>query len=83
MRPSTIVDVRLFRVEGEGTAQEWEDQSVRALDRYPERLSASDPLATERIHDEMLRVHRHGRAGLSEAREAGREAGCAGGSTVG
>jgi L-rhamnonate dehydratase len=113
MRPSTIVDVRLFRVEGEGAAQEWEDQSVRALDLYPERLAAShdslttsphvsavylqiladqgssghygpidqrqaflvgselrdllvgsNPLATERIHDEMLRVHRHGRAGL-------------------
>jgi L-alanine-DL-glutamate epimerase-like enolase superfamily enzyme len=68
MRPVKIVDVRLFQVEGEAPAQDWEDRSVRALDLYPEHLAASlvstDPLATERVHDEMLRLHRHGRAGL-------------------
>jgi L-alanine-DL-glutamate epimerase-like enolase superfamily enzyme len=108
-----IVDVRLFRVEGEGPAWEFEDRAVEALDLYPEHVRATagagnaptrlearyveivadegvsglygpidarqaflieldlrpqllgaDPLATERIHDQMLRVHRHGRAGL-------------------
>jgi L-rhamnonate dehydratase len=113
MRPAKIVDVRLFRVEGEGPAQDWEDRSARALDLYPEHVDArqdawitsphvsaiyleiltdqgmsgrygpidtrqaflvatdlrellvgADPLATERVHDEMLRLQRHGRAGL-------------------
>jgi L-rhamnonate dehydratase len=29
-----------------------------------ELLVGTDPLATERVHDELLRLHRHGRAGL-------------------
>jgi L-rhamnonate dehydratase len=29
-----------------------------------EPLVGADPLATERVHDELLRLHRHGRAGL-------------------
>jgi L-alanine-DL-glutamate epimerase-like enolase superfamily enzyme len=108
-----IVDVRLFRVEGEGPAWMFDDRAVEALDLYPDharatagagdvptRLRASyvelvsdeevsglygpiddrqafliatdlrpllvgvDPVATESIHDKMLRLHRHGRAGL-------------------
>jgi L-rhamnonate dehydratase len=34
-----------------------------AMDLRPLLLGA-DPLATERIHDQLLRLHRHGRAGL-------------------
>jgi L-rhamnonate dehydratase len=42
MRPARIVDVRLFQVEGEGSAQDWEDRSARALDLYPEHVGASE-----------------------------------------
>lgn len=108
-----ITDVRLFRVEGEGPAWEFEDRAVEALDLYPShvkatagggdapsRLSATyveistdegvsghygpidsrqafliandllesllgaDPLARALIHDRMLRLYRHGRAGM-------------------
>lgn len=108
-----ITDVRLFRVEGEGPAWEFEDRAVEALDLYPShvkatagggdapsRLSATyveistdegvsghygpidsrqafliandllesllgaDPLARGLIHDRMLRLYRHGRAGM-------------------
>jgi L-rhamnonate dehydratase len=108
-----ITEVRLFRVEGEGPAWEFEDRAVEALDLYPShvkatagggdapsRLSATyveistdegvsghygpidsrqafliandllksllgaDPLATALIHDQMLRLYRHGRAGM-------------------
>jgi len=108
-----IADVRLFRVEGEGPAWEFEDRSVEALDLYPEHVRATagagdaptrivaryveivtdedavgrygpidarqafliatdlrghllgaDPLAIEAIHDRLLRLNRHGRAGL-------------------
>src|SRR5262249_4117721 len=111
--PLKIVDVRLFLVEAEGPAWDFDDRAVEALDLYPDHLRATagagdvpphltaryvevqsgdgpvgrygpidarqafliaadlrpflvgaDPLATERIHDEMLRMHRHGRAGL-------------------
>jgi L-rhamnonate dehydratase len=108
-----ITDVRLFRVEGEGPAWEFDDRSVEALDLYPLHVRATagagdesshlsavyvevvtdkgisghygpidsrqasliatdlrglvlgaDPFATQLIHDQMLRLHRHGRAGL-------------------
>lgn len=108
-----IEDVRLFRVDGEGPAWEFEDRAVESLDRYPDHvrptagagdtptrivaryieivadegavglygpldarqafliatdlrphLLGADPLAIEAIHDRLLRVHRHGRAGL-------------------
>jgi L-alanine-DL-glutamate epimerase-like enolase superfamily enzyme len=108
-----IVEVRLFRVEGEGPAWTFDDRAVEALDRYPDHLRptagagdvpthlratyveivtdedtaghygpiddrqafliatdlrpmlvGADPLAIEQIHDRMLRLHRHGRAGL-------------------
>jgi len=108
-----IQEVRLFLVEGEGPAWEFEDRSVESLDRYPDHvrptagagdaptkvvaryveiatdggavgrygpidprqafliatdlrphLLGEDPLAIEAIHDRLLRVHRHGRAGL-------------------
>ena len=108
-----IADIRLFRVEGEGPAWEFDDRAVEALDLYPDHVCATagagdvpgllratyveiatdedvsglygpidrrqafligtdlgpfllgeDPLATERIHDRMQRIHRHGRAGL-------------------
>ena len=108
-----IVEVRLFRVEGEGPAWTFDDRSVEALDLYPDHVRATagagdapthlragyvevvtdedvtgrygpiderqgfliatdlrpmlvgaDPLAIEQLHDRMLRLHRHGRAGL-------------------
>jgi L-rhamnonate dehydratase len=108
-----IVDVRLFRIEGEGPAWTFEDRAVEALDLYPNHVRATagagdvptylrasyveivtdedvsglygpiddrqafliatdlrsllvgaDPLAIEHLHDRMLRLHRHGRAGL-------------------
>lgn len=108
-----IVDVRLFRVEGEGPAWEFEDRAVEALDLYPDHvqptagagdaptrlvaryveivtdegvigaygpldarqafliaselrghLLGADPLAIEAIHDRLLRLNRHGRAGV-------------------
>jgi L-rhamnonate dehydratase len=108
-----IVDVRLFRVEGEGPAWTFDDRSVEALDVYPDHIRATagagdvtthlrasyveivtdenlvglygpiddrqafliatdlrsllvgaDPFAIEQLHDRMLRLHRHGRAGL-------------------
>jgi L-rhamnonate dehydratase len=108
-----ITDVRLFRVEGEGPAWEFEDRSVEALDLYPEHVRATagagdastrvvaryveivtdedvagrygpidprqafliatdlrghllgaDPLAIEAIADRLLRLNRHGRAGM-------------------
>lgn len=108
-----IADVRLFRVEGEGPAWEFDDRSVEALDLYPSNVRATagagdapshlsaiyveiltdggisghygpidsrqafliasdlrglvlgaDPFATQLIHDQTLRLHRHGRAGL-------------------
>jgi len=108
-----IDEVRLFLVEGEGPAWEFEDRAVESLDRYPDHLRptagagdvpthlvaryveivtdggtigrygpidprqafliatdlrphllGADPLAIESIHDRLLRVHRHGRAGL-------------------
>jgi len=108
-----IADVRLFRVEGEGPAWEFEDRCVEALDLYPDHIAATagagdapsrlsatyveittdedvaglygpidvrqafliandlrgmllgtDPLAIAAIHDRMLRLNRHGRAGL-------------------
>ncbi len=108
-----IWDVRLFRVEGQGPAWEFEDRAVEALDLYPSHVRASagagdapsdlsavyveivteegisghygpidsrqafliatdlrplvlgaDPFATALIHDQVLRLHRHGRAGL-------------------
>lgn len=108
-----IADVRMFRVEGEGPAWEFEDRSVEALDLYPEHVRATagagdaptrivaryveivtdedavgrygpidprqafliatdlrghllgaDPLAIEAIHDRLMRLNRHGRAGM-------------------
>ena len=108
-----IADIRLFRVQGEGPAWEFEDRAVEALDLYPDHVRATagaddtssrlratyveivtdedvsglygpidrrqafliatdlrpfllgdDPLATERVHDRMLRMNRHGRTGL-------------------
>jgi L-rhamnonate dehydratase len=108
-----VTEVRVFRVEGEGPAWEFEGRSVEPLDLYRSdaratagagdvstHVSASyveietdedvfgvygpidvrqaflivtdlrplligvDPLATELLHDQMLRLHRHGRAGL-------------------
>jgi L-rhamnonate dehydratase len=108
-----IAGLRLFRVEGEWSPQEWDERAVRPLDLYPEYAEAradawitsprvshiylevltdegasgqygpidvrqaflaatelrellvgADPLATEQLHDKMLRLHRHGRAGL-------------------
>jgi L-alanine-DL-glutamate epimerase-like enolase superfamily enzyme len=108
-----ITEVRVFRVEGEGPAWEFEDRSVESLDLYPGLARATagagdapthitatyveietdedvsglygpidvrqafliatdlrpfligaDPLATELLHDQMLRLQRHGRAGL-------------------
>ncbi len=108
-----IAELRLFRVEGQRSPQEWDERAVRSLDLYPEHadvradawitsphvshiyleiitddgasgqygpidarqaflastelrglLAGADPLATEQIHDKMLRLHRHGRAGL-------------------
>jgi L-rhamnonate dehydratase len=108
-----IVEVRLFRVEGEGPSWTFDDRAVEALDLYPDRVRAtagagdappylrasyveiatdegisglygpidgrqafliatdlrgflvgSDPFAIELLHDEMLRLHRHGRAGV-------------------
>jgi len=108
-----IVELRLFRVNGQRSPQDWDDRAVRPLDVYPEiaaartdawitspdvshvylevrtdegasgqygpidarqaylastelrdLLTGVDPLATERVHDQMLRLNRHGRAGL-------------------
>jgi len=108
-----ISDVRLFRVDGEGPAWEFEDRAVEALDLYPSHVEATagagdvpshlsaayveittdegvsghygpidtrqafliandlrelvlgaDPLGTALIHDRMLRLNRHGRAGM-------------------
>jgi L-alanine-DL-glutamate epimerase-like enolase superfamily enzyme len=107
-----ILDVRLFRVEGQGPDWPWDDRSVRPLDAHARHLGRTDDawirdrrlrkvyveveaeggtgiygpiddrqayliatdlrplvldrdaLATELVHDEMLRLHRHGRAGL-------------------
>jgi L-rhamnonate dehydratase len=108
-----VVEVRLFRVEGEGPAWTFDDRAVEALDLYPDHVRATagagdvatkvratyveivsnedvsglygpiddrqafliatdlrsplvgaDPFAIEQIHDRMLRLHRHGRAGL-------------------
>lgn len=108
-----IEEVRLFRVEGDGPAWEFEDRSVEALDLYQEHVRATagagdaptrivaryvelttdggavgrygpidarqafliatglrdhlhgaDPLAIEAIHDRLLRLDRHGRAGM-------------------
>jgi L-rhamnonate dehydratase len=108
-----ITELRLFRVEGEGPAWEFEDRAVEALDRYAshggvaagarsvhsalsatyveiatdeglsghygpidprqafliahdlsELIRGADPLATELLHDQMLRLNRHGRAGM-------------------
>jgi L-rhamnonate dehydratase len=108
-----IVEVRLFRVEGEGPSWTFDDRAVEALDLYPDHVRAtagagdapphlrasyveiatdegisglygpidgrqafliatdlrgflvgSDPFAIELLHDEMLRLHRHGRAGV-------------------
>ena len=36
-----IADVRLFRVEGEGPAWEFEDRAVEALDLYPDHVRAT------------------------------------------
>jgi L-rhamnonate dehydratase len=107
-----IVEVRLFRVEGEGPTWTFDDRAVEALDLYPDHVRATagagdvpthlratyveiatdedvsgfygpiddrqafliatdlrpmlvgaDPLAIELVHDTMLRMHRHGRAG--------------------
>jgi len=108
-----IIELRLFRVEGDGPAWAFEDRAVEALDLYPSHgtlsagarsvpsalratyvevvtdegisghygpidprqafliahdltplLLGADPMATALLHDQMLRLNRHGRAGL-------------------
>jgi L-rhamnonate dehydratase len=108
-----IQDVRLFLLEGDGPAWEFEDRAVESLDRFPDHLRptagagdapshvvaryveiegeggsigrygpidrhqasiiasdlrlhvlGADPFAVEAINDRLLRVHRHGRAGI-------------------
>lgn len=34
-----IADIRLFRVDGEGPAWEFEDRAVEALDLYPDHVA--------------------------------------------
>ncbi len=108
-----IVDVGLFRVEGEGPTWAFDDRAVEPLDLYPNHVRATagagdvpthlratyveivtdedasglygpiddrqafligtdlrpllvgtDPSGIELLHDKMLRLHRHGRAGI-------------------
>ena len=54
----------LGRTEGSSDLREWLVRAFRRNTRVWRPLLGRDPLATELVYDQMIRLNRHGRSGL-------------------